>query len=524
MGMVIMDRFKDTVARVEADMHDWQGDAVEFLWDNPFSALFADVGLGKAVMAGSVLARLATDLDNPPMLVIAPVRVAKVTWPDEIAEWAHLACLTYTILRAEDDDPDIKEIYKRHYDRAYKLAKDLGLRPQVCGKIAGRYARPFRERAKRAKWERLLREPTNLHIINIEQIGKLAGYWRKRWPYKTVIVDESSKFKNYSSDRFKDFNSVRPYITRLHLLTASPMPETQMDLFSQIYLLDRGERLGRNITWFRDQYFSLRHGSMFEYKLRRGADQEIAGKIADICMVMKADDYLPRDKPNFFNRMMTFDERTKAAYDDFVDTFFLHLSDEIKIEAINAAALSNKLLQFTAGAVYDDARKVHAVHDEKLIDLEELRDELQGEPLMVAYWYQSSLARLRKQFPTAVVMDKDGKMIKPWNRGEIDMLLIHPASAGHGLNMQKGPGHDLVFFDLCWSRELYEQIIGRIDRQGQAKLVRVHHQLIRGTVDELVLGALQDKGAGQEAMMRFIMDVRNRIAARQHEQEWRMAA
>jgi hypothetical protein len=523
MGQLIMGRFDDTVIRSEEDVHEWQWPAIEFLWNNPFSALFADLGLGKALMAGTILSRLATDLDNAPMLVIAPVRVAKQTWPDEIGEWAQLACLTYTILRAEDDHPEVKAVYDKHYRHAYQLSKKLGLRPQTCSKIAGRYARPFREQAKQALWERLTREPTNVHIINVEQVGRLARYWRKKWPYKTVIIDESSKFKNHSSDRFKDLNAVRPFMERLHLLTASPMPETHMDLFAQVYLLDRGQRLGRHITWFREEYFT-HNPYTYEYKIKRGAAEKIADKIGDICYVMKAEDYLDREKPNFFKRMMDFDAKTRAAYDDFVDTFFLHLSDELRIEAVNAAALTNKLLQFTAGAVYDDERKVHAIHDEKLLDLEELRDELQGEPLMVAYWYKSSLDRLRKQFPKAVVMDKDGKAVRPWNQGKIDMLLIHPGSAGHGLNMQKGPGHDLVFFDLCWSRELYEQIIGRLDRQGQAKVVRVWHQMVRGTVDELVLGALHDKGAGQMAMLRFIKDVRARLEARRHSEEWRMAA
>jgi hypothetical protein len=519
-----MERFDTTVFRTEEDVHGWQWPAIEFLWNNPFSALFADVGLGKALMAGTILARLATDLDNPPMLVIAPVRVAKTTWPDEIAEWSHMACLTFTVLRAEDDHPEIKAVYDAHYQHAYKLCRDLELRPQSCAKIAGRYARPFRERAKQELWERLVNEPTNVHIINVEQIGRLAAYWRKKWPYRTVIIDESSKFKNYSSDRFKDFNAVRPHITRLHLLTGSPMPETHMDLFSQIYLLDRGQRLGRKITWFREEYFTYNHRN-FTYKLRRGADTQIGERIADICMVMKAKDHLPMEEPTLLKRMMDFDPFTRRAYDDFVDTFFLKLGDEIAIEAINAAALSNKLQQFTAGAVYDDARRIHSVHDEKLVDLQELKEELQGEPLMVAYWYQSSLARLRKQFPKATVMDKDGKCVKPWNEGKIDMLLIHPGAAGHGLNMQKGPGHDIAFFDLPWSRELYEQVIGRLARQGQRLPVRVHHQLVRSTIDELVYAALQDKGAGQEKMLRFIMDVRRRLAARKHSDDsWRLAA
>jgi len=520
----ILERFDTTVIRAEEDMHDWQLPAVEFLWDTPFSALFAAVGLGKAVMAGSILARLATDLDNPPMLVIAPVRVAKQTWPDEIAEWAHLACLTYTILRAEDDHPEVKAVYTKHYQRAYRLCRNLFLSPAQSSKIASRYARPFREAKKQEVWERLVNEPTNLHIINVEQIGRLIGYWRKKWPYKTVVIDESSKFSNHATDRFKDFNAIRPYITRLHLLTASPMTESYMQIFAQIYLLDRGERLGRNITWFRDEHFTYNHRN-FTYKLVKGHDRIISEQIADICLVMKAEDYLSMEKPTLLKRHMDFTPEIREAYDDFVDSFFLRLGDEVSIEAINAAALTNKLIQFTAGAVYDDARRVHAVHDEKLLDLQELVEELQGEPLLVAYWYKSSLVRLRKQFPKAVVMDKDGKCIKPWNDGKIGLLLIHPGSAGHGLNMQKGPGHDIGFFDMPWSRELYEQVIGRLARQGQRQPVRVHHQIVRGTIDELVYGALQDKGAGQERMLQFIKDVRARIRAREQADDfWRIAA
>lgn len=507
--MSILERFSTTVIRTPEDMHDYQRMGVEFLWERPFSGLFADVGLGKAVMAGSVLARLADDLDNPPMLVIAPVRVAKQTWPDEIREWSHLASLTFTLLRAEDNDPEVHAVYREHYEHAYALCKTLDLRPQTAAKIAGRYARPFREKAKRALWERLTHERTNLHIVNIEQIGKLANYWRKNWPYKTVIVDESSKFKNYASGRFKDLNSVRPYIERMHLLTASPMPESEMDLFSQVYLLDRGERLGRRITHFRDEYFRQRGN--FAYVAKRGTAEKIAEKIADICMVMKGEDHLDREKPNYFNRYMEFDEETTARYERFAETFILDMGEKDDIEALNAGALSNKLLQFTAGAVYDGEGIPHEVHDEKLLDLEELKEELAGEPLMVAYWFKTSLARLRKRFPKAVVMDADGRCIKPWNNGDIDQLLIHPGGAGHGLNMQKGPGHDLAFFDICWSRELYEQMIGRLDRQGQAKPVRVWHQLVRGTLDEVALKSVQSKGDGQDAMKEFIKGVRSRM-------------
>jgi SNF2 family DNA or RNA helicase len=226
---------------------------------------------------------------------------------------------------------------------------------------------------------------------------------------------------------------------------------------------------------------------------------------------MKAEDYLPMEKPNYLRRYIELDEPTRKMKDEFEQNYVLKFDSGTVIEAINGAALSNKLLQFSSGAVYDEEKRIHPIHDEKIEDLKQLVDELDGEPIMVAYWFQSSLQRLKKSFPKATVMDKGGKCVDAWNAGKIEMLLIHPASAGHGLNMQKGPGHDLYFFDIPWSRELYEQIIGRLARQGQKRIVRVYHALVRDTLDEIVLQALNDKGAGQEALFRYIKKIRDRM-------------
>jgi SNF2 family DNA or RNA helicase len=244
---------------------------------------------------------------------------------------------------------------------------------------------------------------------------------------------------------------------------------------------------------------------------------------------MKAEDHLDRAKPLMLTRPVQLSDHALKLYDDFLENFVLSL-DDADIEAATGGVLINKLLQFTGGAVLDEDRKLHEVHTDKLDELRELVDELQGEPLMVTYWYKSSLTRLKKAFPHAVVMDRSAKCVGPWNEGKIDMLLVQPAGAAHGLNMQLGPGHDIAFFDPVWSRELYDQVIGRIDRQGQKKVVRVHHLIAqraddgvkrsakereaRLTADEIVMAALADKGAGQDALFRFIREMRKRVAAR----------
>ena len=514
--------------RSEADLHDYQRQAVQFFLDNPRSSGFLDLGLGKTAIALTVLSQTLRDLDAGQALIIAPIRVAKQTWPTEIREWQHTGWLDHTLIRAEDGDDDVRRVFDRQRALYLNAATALGVPPAARGKQATTFAAPFRDQYKREKRERLANTPTPLHIIGLPQVEWLVQHHGKKWPYRTVIVDESSAFKDFSTKRWKALNSVYKHTERLHLLTASPAAETWLHLFAQVYLLDRGERLGRRISHYRDEYFD--HNSYtFSYTLKKDADKKISEKISDICLVMKAEDHLDRSKPNRLIRPVELSDDTIAMYDAFVENFVLTLPSA-DIEALNGGVLVNKLLQFTGGAVLDEERNLHEVHHDKIDELRELVDELQGEPILVAYWYKSSLARLRKAFPKAVVMDKAGKAVDDWNAGKIPVLLIHPASAGHGLNMQKGPGHDIAFFDLPWSRELYEQVIGRIDRQGQAKVVRVHHLIVkrrddgvrrsardqdaRLTADEIVMRALEDKGAGQDALFRFIRDIRSKVAAK----------
>lgn len=508
------------------NLHDYQKDAIRFLWSTPKSALFADVGLGKAIMALMVIYRAVFGLDTGQALVIAPIRVAKQTWPTEIREWQ--LDLPHTLIRAEDSDDDVKACYDAHRIRFVEAATALGLPAGLRSRWAAKHAQVQRDRFKQDKRRRLANTPTPLHVIGLPQVEWLVQHHGKRWPYRTVVIDESSAFKDFSTKRWKAVNSVFKYIDRMHILTASPAAESWLDIWAQIGLLDRGERLGRRITWYRETFFNHDQYT-YSYELKTGAQEQISEKISDICMVMKAEDHLPLEKPLMLTRPVELNDSAIALYDSFVQDYVLSLP-EAEIEAVSGGVLINKLLQFTGGAVLDEDRNLHEIHTDKIDELRELIDELQGEPLMVAYWYQSSLKRLKKAFPNAVVMDKSGKAVDAWNAGKIPLLLIHPASAGHGLNMQKGPGHDLAFFDLCWSRELYEQIIGRLARQGQRKVVRVHHLVVkraddgvkrsarqqqeRWTADEIVMAALHEKGEGQALLFRFIREMRKRLAAK----------
>lgn len=513
----------ERIIRDPLDMHDFQIEAKRFLRDNPMSFLFIDVGMGKTIISLSLIVDLINDGWKGKALVIAPLRVAKATWPDEIEEWSHLNGLPYTLIRAEDDDDDIREVWDAIYKPRYAKERWYGETPADAARFARKPAQPARQEAKEAKRQKLALEDTQLHIINVERVEWLVDFWQKRWkthrqkwPYDTVFIDEATMFGIHNTNRFKALKKVLKRVKRLHELTASPASEGYMKLFAMTYLADQGERLGRNITAYRERHFNENQYTR-KWTLKPGHDEKIAAKIADMTLRLDANDYKHvlggKNKWIPLQRKVKLPSNLMEIYWRFEETMFLRY-DTHEIEALNGGALVNKLLQFAAGAVYDESKKIVAIHEEKIEALRELKEELGNEPLMVCYWFKSSLARLKKAFPKAVVMDKAGKCIKPWNEGKIDMLLINPGSAAHGLNMQKGPGHDVAFFDLVWSRELYEQVIGRLARQGQKQLVRVHHLLVVGSADELVYDTLVDKGAGQERLFNFIRAMQRRIEKR----------
>lgn len=508
------------VVRGRESLHPFQKSCVRHLMRNCYSALFIDVGLGKSVISLTLIANLLRDGWTGRALVVAPLRVARSTWPEEIKEWKQAAGITNTLIRAEDSDDDIKAVYKEHYNRFYAAERAVGEPPAVAARIASRKAAPFRMAAKEAKRQALALETTELHIVNAEQLVWLVEFWEQRgretgetWPYDVVIVDESSKFKDGSTARWKALNRARSKIKRLHLLTASPASESYEGLHAQLFLMDRGARLGRSMHSYHRKFFKQLPNR--KWWLRKGNDKRIGALIADICKVVKLEDVREWVKVEDWlpiTRRIVLPTDVQNRYKAFERDFILELDEEI-IEAMNSAALFNKLLQLSAGAVYDAEKRVVAVHDEKIEDLKELIEELGDTPLMVTYWFKSTLTRLKKAFPHAVVMDREAKCKDAWNAGKIKMLLVHPASAGHGLNLQKGPGHDIAIFDPFFSRELYEQVIGRLARQGQRKLVRVWKLQCVDTYDEMVYECLEDKHRGQQRLFKFIREARARLAA-----------
>lgn len=463
-----------------SDMHAYQDGpegAVRFMREHPFSLVCLDMGLGKTCSSLTLISDLLLDdfYSDDKVLVIGPLRVVTDTWPTEIGQWQHTAWMNHTLIRE---------------------------------------SRQFSTRDQAALTK------TRIHIINREMLEWLVYFWKDEWPYRTVIWDESSSAKDHTTARFKAIAKVRRtpgLITRMHLLTATPAAETYEHLWAQVYLLDLGHRLGKGITRYRDEHFIYNKYSM-KYKLREGHEDIILGNIADITLVMKGKDYLPRNEPTVIQRKVKLSLPQMSLIAKLERDFLINLPDGTEIEAKTAAMLAGMLLQMASGSVYETVlvgdwetedlkkvKRVHHLHTHKIDTLKEMFEEAQtqGEPLLVAYYFQSSLAMLRKAFPKATVMDKDGKCIKAWNAGKIPLMFIHPMSAGHGLNLQHG-GHILVFFDLIYSLEYYLQTIGRIDRQGQKNPVIVEMLVAEGTRDELVAECLKNKEDAQEKMFTIL--------------------
>lgn len=447
-------------------MHDYQHMGSLFAYTNPFCALFIDLGLGKTIISLTTAIDLWMEGEVDKILVIAPLKVANQTWPTEIKLWGHTCFMRHAMI--------------------------TGSLPQ---RMKG------------------LRSDAPIHIVNRENTEWLVNHFKRDWPYDMVIIDESSAFKDHKTRRFKALKNVRPFIKRMIQLTASPVAESLEHLFAQIYLLDQGERFGKSITKYRDTYFNFNRWSM-KYKIAPGQEDVIVEKISDISLEMRAKDYLDMKEPQLIERSVILGEDQLALYKRMSKDFMVEIIDELGdstvIEAETAASLAGKLLQMASGVIYesrkelvpgtDQVKKVithHPLHEHKLDELENLRDELEGETLLVCYWFKSSLNRLQKRFPTAVTLDREGSQVDAWNKGKIKMMFLHPASGGHGLNLQKG-GHNIVFYDLPSSYELWQQVIGRLNRQGQKMLVRIWVLLARKTDDEKALQRLKDKGDAQD--------------------------
>jgi SNF2 family DNA or RNA helicase len=453
------------------------------------------MGLGKTVAMLTLIDRLLFVGRASRVLIVAPLRVAVQTWPTELASWAHTKDLPYTLIRPTGREAEIQAAR----ERAKAACRILGL---PAANIVNRAATRAEERVRRA----LVMESTPIHIINRERIPWLVRFWRDKWPYDTVVWDESSGLRSHRSERFKAMAHVRKYVHRLHELTGTPAPETYIDLFSQIYLLDRGKRFGRGITKFRERYFSYEENRR-KWHIKDGSAQAIEAKIADLVIVMREADYLDSKLPLLIDRPVTMTPEQQERYESLETEYVLEM-DEGVIEVDTAGALAQKLLQLASGSVYDAARRTHVFHNHKIEELQEIREESLGAPLLVAYWFKSSLARLKAAFPDAVQMDRAGHVQHAWNRGEIPMCLVHPGSAGHGLNLQDG-GHILVFFDIPYPLELYLQTIKRLARQGQKRVVKVFHIWTTGTVDEAIVPRLKAKESAQETLLRRVQEIRN---------------
>lgn len=433
--------------------HDYQAFAAEFIETHPVCCLMLDMGLGKTVITLTALWSLLFDcFECCKVLVVAPKRVAESTWPTEIQKWEHLFGITFSLV--------------------------LG---------------------SRSEREAALRKKAKVYIINRENVAWLVQ--RGGWDFDTLVIDELSSFKSNKTERFKALKKVRPFTERVIGLTGTPAPNSLLDLWPEIYLLDQGQRLGRFIGGFRDRFFlpdKRNREIIYSYKPKDGAEKDIYRLISDICISMKATDFLEMPDRVENNVEVVMAPKEQKLYDDFKRDMVLQLGDD-ELDAVNAAALSNKLLQMANGAIYGEEKKVFHIHDKKLEALEDLAEAANGKPLLVAYWYKHDLQRIRERFPETRCIDTP-KDIADWNDGKIQMALIHPASAGHGLNLQAG-GSTIVWFGLTWSLELYQQLNARLWRQGQKNTVIIHHIITKGTHDEDVIQALENKDVRQSALI-----------------------
>lgn len=443
--------------------HDYQKYCIEYIKNHPVSALLLDCGLGKTVISLTAVNDLIFDeLKVTKVLVIAPLRVTYV-WKAEIEKWDHLSNL------------------------------DISL---IVGTVKQRIA--------------AINKNELIHVVNRENVKSLVEYYEKnglKWPYNMVVIDELSSFKNYQSQRFKWLRKVRPFVKRWVGLTGTPTSNGLMDLWSEIGILDGGERLGRFIGKFREAYFkpgsmNPSTGVVFSYVPRPGAEQQIYDKISDITISMKALDYLKMPECIFVNHEVEMNTAERKLYNQLKHNLIIPLEDG-DIDAVNAASLSNKLLQMANGAVYDENKEIRPIHSRKLEMLEDLIESANGQPVLIAYWFKHDRTRIIEHLTACGYVPreiKDSKDISDWNNGNISVALIHPASAGHGLNIQSG-GHILIWYGLTWSLELYQQTNARLWRQGQNSTVTIHHIVCKNTVDEDVLTALANKDVTQEKLI-----------------------
>lgn len=438
--------------------HKYQSYATDFIIKNPISAICLEMGLGKSVITLTAIKKMLEEETICKVLVIAPLRVARDTWPSEIRKWDHLSGMQYAV---------------------------------AVGTEAERKAAILKN--------------APVTIINRENVDWLINKSGLPFDFDMVVIDELSSFKSYGAKRFKALLKVRTFIKRIVGLTGTPSSNGLMDLWAEFRILDYGKRLGRYITRYRLSYFEpdKRNAQMvFSYKPLADAEDAIYEKISDITISMKSVDYLDMPECVINEVPVYMSHSEQSVYDDFREDMVIKLKNE-EIDAANAAVLSGKLLQMANGAVYDEKGEAHHIHDRKLDALEDLIEGANGKPVLIAYWYQHDLSRIEKRLKAKKMpyakLDTSAS-IEKWNKGEIPVLIAHPASSGHGLNLQAG-GSTIIWFGLTWSLELYQQTNARLWRQGQKETVVIHHIICKDTIDEDVMEALNRKEKTQSALI-----------------------
>ncbi len=440
--------------------HEYQSYATDFILTHPVAAVLLEMGLGKSVITLTAIYELCLDrFETGRVLVIAPLRVARNTWPDEIRKWDHLKGLTYSV---------------------------------AVGTAAERRT--------------ALRRPATVHIINRENVQWLIEESGLPFNYDMVVIDELSSFKSYQAKRFRSLMKVRPLVKRIVGLTGTPTSNGLIDLWAEFRVLDMGKRLGRFITHYRDEFFlpdKRNAQQIFSYKPKLGAEQEIYRRIGDIAISMKSTDYLKMPECIMNEVYVSMSDSEARLYKAMKDDLVVTLKGE-EIDTANAAALSGKLCQMANGALYGEDRHTLPIHEQKLDALEDLIEGANGKPVLVAYWFKHDLARIEERLHKRHIpfsrLDTQDSIVR-WNRGELPVALIHPASAGHGLNLQAG-GSTLIWFGLTWSLELYQQTNARLWRQGQrAETVVIHHIITKGTIDEQIMSTLRRKDKTQIALI-----------------------
>ena len=444
--------------------HDYQKRAVSFIREHEAAGLFLEMGLGKTVITLTAIDELMNDsFEVSRVLVIAPLRVAEDTWSRESNKWDHLKHL--------------------------KISK-------ILGSAADRI--------------RALKVQADIYVINRENVVWLVEYLeenRMKWPFDMVVIDELSSFKNNQAKRFKALRRMRPAIDRIVGLTGTPAANSLMDLWAEMYLLDRGERLGRTLTAYRGNWFRPGYGNgyvTYKWEPRRGALEAITERIADITVSMKAEDYLTLPDKVESTIEVSLDEKGLKAYKEMEKESLIELEGE-EIAALDAAAVMSKLLQMANGVIYDEAHNPRHIHEAKLDALGEILEAAES-PVLVYYNFQADKDAILSRFHDARLLENDST-IEEWNKGKIKILLAHPASAGYGLNLQDG-GHIMAWYGLPWSLEQYLQAVARLQRQGQKYPVMVYHLIAKGTVDEQVVASLSKKDMTQSALISILKDRR----------------